>query len=158
MSEFADYCFCPDWDGNGEIYNREGEVVWRFRSAGSNWNEGVPLFVFSGTDGKELALVRREKRFPLARFAVFENAVRTCTIWQRTLTLSRYDLAFENAKWTLRMPMFSVRMRATSADGSEILIRVQSRKQWFVRLPMGKAEPSLLTALAYVTRKKLQCT
>jgi len=158
MSEFADYCFCSDWDGNGEIYNRDGKVVWHFQPTGSDGRAGVPLFVFTGADGKELAVVRREKRLPLARFAVFENDVRVCTVRQRTLTLSKYDLEFETAKWTLRMPMFSARMKATAANGLEILVRVHSRRQWFVRLPVGNDQPPMMTALAYVTRKKLQCT
>ena len=158
MSEFADYCFCSDWDGNGEIFNSEGKVVWRFRSVGSDRNEGTPLFVFSGPDGKELAVVRREKRLLMARFAVFENDVRMCTIWQRTLTLTKYDFEFSQVKWTLRMPMFSVRMRAASENGLEILVHVRSRKQWFVRLPIGNDQPPMMAALAYITRKKLQCT
>jgi len=163
VNEFADYCFCSDWDGNGEIYNRDGKVVWRFRSTGlgcraADSGNGSPLFVFSGADGKELAVIRREKRLPLARFAVFENDSRTCTIWQRTLTFSKYELEFKKAKWTLRMPMFSVFMRATANDGSEILFRVHSRRQWFMRMPAGSDETSMMTALAYVARKKLQCT
>jgi len=163
MNDFADYCFSSDWDGNGEVHNREGKVIWRFRSTGlaqcnANSATAYPLFVFSGADGSESAVVKREKRFPLARFVVFENGARVCTIWQRTLTFSRYELEFEKAKWTLCMPMFSIRMQATSEAGSEILIRVHSRKQWFARIPNGHNEPSIMTALTYVIRKKLQRT
>jgi hypothetical protein len=111
--------------------------AWHFRSTGLGSRAADGWSVPSGTDGQELAVVRREKRIPLGRFAVFENDARVCTIRQRTLTWNKYELEFEKAKWTLRMPMFSVRMRATSADGLEILVRVHSRRQWLVRMPAG---------------------
>ena len=100
MSEFADYCCCSNWDGNGEILNRENEVVWRFQTTGLKRrpSECGRLLVFSFRDasGNELATINLDKRLPLAQFSVVEEGLRVCKIWQRSILFTKYEFVFEN--------------------------------------------------------------
>ena len=86
MSEVKDYCFCSNWDGDGEIYNRDGEVVWRFRTTGLKRRPAEPglfrspVFAVSNAGGQELLTISRERMLPLARFRMVENGLPVCTI------------------------------------------------------------------------------
>jgi hypothetical protein len=165
MNEFADYCFCSTWDGDGEIHNQEGKIVWRFQTTGLKQRlikSGIgqsPVFAFLDATGQELATIYRERRLPLARFVVVKNDLRLCMIWQRSIWFTKYEFEFDNkSKWKLCLPMFSVSGKAISESGAEILVRARTRRQWFARISAGLDSPSMMAALAFVIRKKLQCT
>ena len=156
MKEFADYCycFCSTWDGDGEIYNQEGKIVWRFQTT-----QLIPpsIFSFRDANGNEMASIRREKRLPMARFVVVRDDVCLGTIWQQSIWRTKYRFEFEdNSKWNLRMPMFSVFARAANESGDEILIRARTRRQWFVSIGVGLESVPILAVLAFVVCKKLQ--
>ena len=163
MNDYKDYCVRSDWDGNGEIYNRDDKVVWKFQS--TKLKEFAsrlfrsPVFVFRDSAGKEMAVIYRKRRFPLAQFVVVENDSPVCTISQHSIFFTKYRFEFcGGLKWNLYMPMFSVRGKGTSNKGKEIFTYAPSRCQWFVRISSGFDSLAMMGALAYITRKKEQCT
>jgi uncharacterized protein YxjI len=165
VNEFSDYCFCSTWDGDGEIYNRENKVVWRFKttdlreSMASTDEIRSPVFAFEDADGRELVAIARERRFPLGRFVVAAKGLRLCTIRQRSIWFTKYELEFDSKrKWKLSMPMFSVRGKAISDDAEDILVQARTRRQWFVRIGKGIDTVPMMAALTYIIRKKLQRT
>lgn len=165
MSELRDYCFCSTWDGDGEIYNREGAIVWRFLTTGVRDHAVAvepqlpSVFAFYDEGKRELLTIRRERRFPMARFKIIENGLLAGTIRQESPVFTRYALEFPNgSNWKLYLPMFSVSIRGVSDAGGEILARFRMRRQWYVRLGAGMDTPPMMAALAYIIRKKLQRT
>ena len=163
MSEPKDYCFCSDWDGDGEIYNRDNKIIWKFQSTAlkeSPDKSGVfqlPVFSFRDAEGKELLAIYREKRFPMAQFNIIESGLTVCTISQRSLFFTKYEFNFHGGlKWNLHLPMFSVFGKSVSESGGEILVRIHTRRQWFVRAEFDN--PPMMAALAYIIRKKVQRT
>jgi uncharacterized protein YxjI len=165
-NEYKDYCFCSNFDGDGEIYSRDNKIVWRFQTTGlkqrstksKSFNK-FPIFIFCDSDGKELLAIYREKRLPFARFKIVEKDLPVCTISQRSIFFTKYDFEFSNGlKWNLYLPMFSVFGKGASENGNEILVRVRARRQWFVRIATGFDNPPMMAALAYIIRKKEQCT
>jgi uncharacterized protein YxjI len=165
MSEVKDYCFCSNWDGDGEIYNRDGEVVWRFRTTGLKRRPAEPglfrspVFAVSNAGGQELLTISRERMLPLARFRMVENGLPVCTIRQRSILFTKYALEFDNgSRWNLHLPMFTVFIKGVSETGAEVLVRVRSRRQWYVRIGAGFDSLPMMGALAFIIRKKEQCT
>jgi hypothetical protein len=165
MNEFADYCFCSNWDGDGEIYNQENKIVWRFQKPGlehcpkESLAVTTPVFIFNHANGKELLRINRERKLPLARFVVIEHDMPRCTIRQQSIWFTKYEFEFgHNSKWKLYLLMFNIFGKAVSESGAEILVRARSRRQWFVRMVAGSESPSMMAALAFIIRKKLQCT
>ena len=165
MNEFADFRFCSTWDGDGEIYSQENKVVWRFKMTGLKQHPAEagmvrpPIFVLCDADGKELAAISREKRLPLARFAVTQNGSQCCTIWQRSIWFTKYEFELNNkSNWKLYMPMFSVSGKVVSESGAVIRIQARTRREWYVRFGLGVESPLMIAALAFVVRNKLQCT
>jgi hypothetical protein len=165
MSEFADYYFCSTWDGDGEILDRENKIVWRFQTTGlgsrptDSRTGRPPIFALRDAVGRELFTVLRERRFPLAQFAVVGDDECVCVVRQCNPVFTRYEFEFgDESKWHLHLPMFSVRGRAMSENGVEILVSARTRREWYMRFVVGYDSPALVAALVFVTRKKLQCT
>ena len=165
MSEVKDYCFCSNWDGDGEIYNRDGEVVWRFRTTGLKRRPAEPglfrspVFAVSNAGGQGLLTISRERMLPLARFRMVENGLPVCTLRQRSILFTKYALEFDNgSRWNLHLPMFTVFIKGVSETGAEVLVRVRSRRQWYVRIGAGFDSLPMMGALAFIIRKKEQCT
>lgn len=155
MNEFTDYCFHSSWDGDGEVFNGDNKIVWLFHTTGLN---SPTVFAFRDKDGKDLATIKRERRFPLARFAVIQDNSPSGAIWQRTIWFTKYEFRFDKSEWNLHMPMFSVSGRVTNRQGATILISARTRRLWFVRIDTGLDIPPMMAALTFVIRKKLQCT
>jgi hypothetical protein len=164
MSEFADYRFCSTWDGDGEIYNQENKVVWRFKMTGLKQSVEVgmarpPVFVLCDADGNELAAISRERRLPLTRFVVAQNGSRCGTIWQRSIWFTKYEFEFTNrSKWMLYMPMFSVSGNVVAETGAVIWVQARTRREWYVRFDLGADSLPMIAALTFVVRNKLQRT
>lgn len=162
-NDYKDYCVCSDWDGDGEIYNRDNKIVWKFQSNRlKQFSTGLfrsPVFAFRNDDSGDLSVIYRKKRWPMAEFVVVEKNLPVCTIFQRSIFFTRYDFEFGGGfNWSLYMPMFSVRGKGVSREGKEVLIRVATRKRWFIRISTGLDSPAMMAALAFITRKKLQRT
>jgi len=165
-SEYTDYCFCSNFDGDGEIYDRDNKIVWRFQTTGLKQRSAIskslnkfPVFSLCDPGGKEMLAIYREKRLPLARFKIVEKDLPVCAISQRSIFFTKYDFECNNGlKWNLYMPMFSVFGKGASGNDAKIIVRARTRKQWYVRISSGFDSPQTMTALAFITRKKLQCT
>lgn len=167
MDELKDYCICSNWDGDGDIYNRDGEVVWRFRTTGLKRRPAElgsvrsPVFAVYSTGGQELLTISRERRFPLARFRMIENGLPACTIRQRSMLFTKDSLEFDNgSRWKLYIPLFNFSMlfKGVSETGAEVLVRVHNRQQWYVRIGAGLDSLPMMASLAFIVRKNLQCT
>ena len=162
-NDYKDYCVCSDWDGDGEIFNGDNKVKWRFQSTNADKYSTKlfrsPVFVFRNSDGKELSVIYCKRRLPLAQFVVVEKDLPVCTINQRSVFFTRYEFEFVGGiRWNLYMPMFSVRGKGTSNEGKEIFTGARSRRQWFIRISSSFDSSAMMAALAYITRKKLQRT
>ena len=165
MNEFVDYRFCSTWDGDGEIYSQENKVVWRFKMTELKQHPAEagmvrpPIFILYDAEGKELAAISREKRLPMAQFAVTQNGSRCCTIWQRSIWFTKYEFGFDNkSNWNLYMPMFSVSGKVVSETGAVIRVQARTRREWYVRFDAGTESPPMIAALTFVVRNKLQRT
>jgi len=165
MNEFKDYCFCSNWDGDGEIYNRDSKIVWRFKTTGLKNRPAKsgavrsPIFAVCDASGQELLTIYREKMLPSARFKIVENGLPICDISQGSIFFTKYEFEFKDgSKWNLHLPMFSVSGKCVSQNGAEILVQARTRRQWYVRIGDGFDNPPMMTALAFIIRKKLQCT
>jgi uncharacterized protein YxjI len=163
MNEFADYRFCSTWDGDGEIYNQENKIIWRFKMTGLKQHPaevGIvppPSFALNDADGKELVTISREKRLPLARYVVTENGSRCCTIWQRSIWFTKYEFEFDNKlHWKFYMPMFSVSGKVISETGAVIRVQARTRREWYVRFDAEIESTPMIAALTFVVRNKLQ--
>jgi len=165
MNEFGDYRVCSTWDGDGEIYNQENKIVWRFKTTGLKQHPveaGMirpPTFILYDAGGEELAAISREKRLPLAQFVVTQNGSKCGTIWQRSIWFTKYELGFDDkSNWKLYMPMFSVSGKAVSETGAVIRVQARTRREWYVRFDSGVEQQPMIAALTFVVRNKLQCT
>jgi hypothetical protein len=162
-NDHKDYCICCDFDGNGQIYNPE-KIVWRFQLRASKPRSPKPkfldpVFIFCDSDGNELLTIHRLKLFLLARFKIVEKDLPIGTIRQRSILFTKYDFEINGGtKWNLYLPMFTVFGKGFSQDGKKVLIRIHSRKQWFVRFDSESNILPAMAALAFVTRKKIQGT
>ena len=168
--ESRQYSFQCDYEGNGEIYNRNGELLWTFKTEHrrrlSRTFVRIPAyglfrladFVVRDKAQKEWLRIRRERRLPMAKFVMLENGSRVCTIKQRSMLLNRYELDFASgSKWNFSMPLFSVFFNAVSDDGARIRVRLWSHNVWYVLMNPGPENPQLVTALAFIHRERLRC-
>lgn len=165
MSEHEDYCFQSTFDGDGEIYDRANEIVWRFKSKGLKRrpaNQGMfrsPVFAVYDAGERELLTINRDRMLPLARFIVVENGLPVCTIRQRSILFTKYTLEFDGgSRWNIHMPMFTVFFRGVSETGAKVLVRVRTRREWYVRISAGFDNLFMMASLAFIIRKKVQCT
>ena len=165
IGECKDYCFHSNWDGDGEIYNSDGEVVWRFKSTGLKHGSaesklhGTLVFAVYDNSQREWVTICRERRFPLGKFVVVENGLPICTIRQRDILFINYTLEFDRSqRWRIHMPIFTVFYHGTSDLGEIALIRFRTRQEWYVRITAGSDNLSIISSLAFIIRKKVQKT
>jgi hypothetical protein len=170
-TEGSQYCFQCSYEGNGEIYNRAGEILWRCRTQHPRGDPQstfvtVPMygllrladFVVYDTAEKELLRVKRDRRLPMARFVMVENGSPVCTIRQRSILLNRYQLDFAGGpKWTFHMPLFTVYFKGVSDAGARIRVRLWSHNVWYALIDTGVDSPRLVAALAFIHRERLRC-
>jgi len=169
-TEGRQYSFQCDYEGNGEIYNRDGELLWTFKTEHrrrlSRTFVRIPAyglfrladFVVRDKAQKEWLRIKRERRLPMAKFVMLENGSRVCTIKQRSMLLNRYELDFASgSKWNFSMPLFSVFFSAMSDDGTRVRVRLWSHNVWYALLNPGLENPHLVAALAFIHRERLRC-
>ena len=164
MSEARDYCFLSDFDGDGSIVNRANEVVWRFRTTGLKYRaaeqtSGSPVFAFCDPEERELLTIMRPRRLPLARFVLIEDGLPVGTIRQRSILFNRYTIESDSGwRCVLHMPLFTTSFRAATEVGAEVRIAVRTLREWYVRITEGFDSVHLMASLAFLTRKRIQCT
>jgi hypothetical protein len=162
-----DYGFSSDWDGNGEIYDVERQIVtWKCqfknlrRRADEAGKQSKPVFALFDADGKESLAIHRDAGFFIApKYRILEKSSQVGSIFQRSILFTRYEFSFASgSKWKLYLPMFTVWGSGESADQGKLTFRFKTRRLWMIRLTTDFGYPPLMAALAFVTRKKLQCT
>jgi hypothetical protein len=160
--EAGAYCFKCSWEGNGEISNSQGEVLWRvktpFNSLLSPLGIGPvgDLSFFDKLD-KELFKVRTEWKFLQRRYVLSENGSRVCTICPKSILFSKYTLDFVNGEnWSFRLPHFTVFFTGLSKTGAKIRVRNWNHKTWSVLIDPASDSPKLVAALAFIHRQRLR--
>lgn len=170
-AEGSQYCFRCSYEGNGEIYNPAGEILWRCRTQHPSGEPPrmfvtvpmyglfrLPDFVVYDTADKELLRVKRNRRLPMAQFVIVENGSPVCTIRQRSILLNRYRLDFAGGpKWTFHMPLFTVSFKGVSDAGARIRVRLWSHNVWYALIDTSADSPRLVAALAFIHRERLRC-
>ncbi len=158
------YCIKCSYEGNGEIYDSNGEVRWRFETQHFNSRPRypyglfrVPDFVVYARDGIEAFRIKFQKKWALAQFVMLENGSPVCTIRLRSPLRNKYTLMFENAQnWVFKMPLFTVRFRGHSDSGKDMQVRMRSHNGWYVLVDPSADNPQLVAALAFLHRERLR--
>jgi hypothetical protein len=163
--ERGQYCFQCAYDGNGMIYGSNGEALWLIKT--EHFNDRLPHpygffrlpdFVVYDRAGKELIRIKRERRFPAARFVMFEDGAPVCRISQRSLLLNKYRLDFVGQpKWTFHMPLFSVFFRGQSETGARVQVRLKTHNVWYAKVDADADSFRLAAAMAFIHRERLRC-
>jgi hypothetical protein len=164
-SERGKYCFECSYEGNGEIYDSNGEILWHARTLHRRrflpYPFGffrLPDFVVYDQANLELFRVKRERKWPRARFLMVGNGAPICTIRQRSVLLNKYTLEFADGQhWTFRMPLFTVDFGGSSQAGETIRVRLWSHNVWYVFIEPTADRPQLAAALAFIHRERLRC-
>ena len=163
-SEAGKYCFKCSYEGNGEIYDSNGEILWRVKTKHFNARPRYPygffrlpdFVVYDKTD-TELFIVKREPKLALAQFVIVEKGRPVCTIRLRSILRNKYTLDFVNGqKWVFRMPLFTVIFRGFSEAGEEIRVRLWSHNIWYVLIDTKADNPQLVAAFAFIHRERLR--
>jgi hypothetical protein len=164
-SETGKYCFQCTYEGNGEIFNSKGEILWRVKTQHFNNRARYPygffrlpdFVVYDKTD-KEFIRIKRERSFLAAQFVMLEDGVLVCRIRQRSILLNKYRLEFaDHSKWTFHMPLFTVIFRGKSETGGRIQVRLRTHNVWYVLIDPDADSPQLVAALAFIHRERLRC-
>jgi len=161
--EGGKYCFKCSYEGNGEIHNSNGELVWRTKTLHTrpHYPYGffrLPDFVVYDETDKELSRIKLERKWPLAQFMMVENGLPICTIRQQSILLNKYSLDFANGqRWVFRMPLFTVIFGGLSKTGEKVRVRLWSHNIWVVLMDTSVDNPQLVAALAFIHRERLRC-
>ncbi|MGB8369764.1 MAG: hypothetical protein ACLPYZ_07720 [Limisphaerales bacterium] len=160
--EAGKYCFRCSYEGNGEIYNSNGEIIWRFKTLHKrpHYPYGLfrlPDFVVHDKSDKELFRIKLERKWALAQFMMLENGLPICTINQRSILRNKFTLNFTNGrKWVFKMPLFTVNFRGCSEAGEKIRVRFRSHNIWHVLIDTKADGAQLAVALAFIHRARLR--
>ena len=157
------YGFRCNTHGNGEIYNRDSKMLWRFKTHHQNKFQAfsgfffllLPDFVFFDASEKELLTIKCERSYPFTRFVMFENDSPICTIQQTSIFQNKYIIEFDGGyKWRFHLPMFTAFYKGISAAGAELHVRVQTHHTWYVQIPCNLDDFRLVAALALIHRER----
>src|SRR5579859_7275992 len=160
--EAGKYCFRCSYEGNGEIYNSNGEILWRVKTLHTRPHYPYGFFrladfVVSDETDKELFRIKLERKWSLAQFAMVENGLSICTIKLRSILRNKYSLDFSNGQsWIFRMPLFTVNFGGWSKAGEKIRVRLWSHNVWYVLIDPKVDSPQLVVALAFIHRERLR--
>ena len=162
-SEPMEYCIQCKFGSDGEIYNRESMILWRFRTQHQNVRRMflpalfrlLPDFVFYDTAEQELLVIKCERRYPLSRFVMTANGLPVGTIRQRGILLNRYTFDFNGeSEWSFHMPLFSVFYKGISDTGAEVRVRLARHDTWYVQISPNSDSLYLVAALAFIHRER----
>ena len=158
--EGGKYCFKCSYEGNGEIYNSNGEIVWRVKTLYSSLHYPYGFFrladfvVYDKSD-RELFRIKLGRKWALAQFVMIENGLPICTVKLRSILRNKYSLNFANGqKWIFRMPLFTVNFGGLSEMGEKIRVRLWSHNVWYVLIDANVDSPQLVAALAFIHRER----
>ena len=85
------------------------------------------------------------------------EAIKDCTIRQRSLLRNKFTLNFTNGrKWVFRMPLFTARFGGVSETGEKIRVGVRTHTIWYVSIDANAGSPQLVAALAFIHRERLR--
>lgn len=160
--EAGKYCFRCSYEGNGEIYNSNGEIVWRVKTLHRrpHYPYGLfrlPDFVVYDKADKECCRVKLERKWALAQFVMIENGLPVCTIRQRSILRNKFTLDFTNGqKWIFHEPLFAVNFSGLSETGEKIRVRLWSHNVWYAQVDAKIDSPQLGAALAFIHRERLR--
>jgi hypothetical protein len=159
--ERGKYCFQCSCDGNGEIYNSIGEILWQTKTQHfhrPHYPYGffrLPDFVVHDPAEKEVCRIKLKRRFALAEFVMTEDGVTVCTIKQKNILRNKYTLEFANGqKWIFRMPLFTVNFSGISEAGEKIYARLWAHEVWYVLIDVAADNPQLAVALTFIHRER----
>jgi hypothetical protein len=160
--EAGKYCFRCSYEGNGEIYNSNGGILWRFKTLHKrpHYPYGLfrlPDFVVYDKADKELFRIKSKCKWALAQFMMLENGLPICTINQRSILRNKFTLNFTNGQeWVFQMPLFTVNFGGWSEAGEKIRVRFRSHNIWYVLIDTKADTPQLVAALALIHRERLR--
>jgi uncharacterized protein YxjI len=163
VTEVHEYGFLCTFDGNGEIYNRDNKMLWRFKTIFRNSRPVFPCSVFRllpdfilyDTDSQELLTIRCEQGYPLPRFVMIDNDSSVCTIKQMSILQNKYIIEFNSGyKWTFKIPLFTVFYKGVSESGVEVQVRMQRHDTWHVQIPSNIDNLRLVAAFAFLHREQ----
>jgi hypothetical protein len=161
-SEAGKYCFRCSYEGNGEIFDSKGEVLWRVKTQHFNsphYPYGffrLPDFIIYDKINNEILRVTR-KRGLWDHCLMIEEGVSVCGIRQRSILLNNYRLDFaDQSKWTFHMPLFTVLFKGKSDKGTRIQVRARSHNVWYVLIDPQADNYRLVAALAFIHRERLR--
>jgi hypothetical protein len=160
--EVGKYCFRCSYEGNGEVYNSNGEIIWRFKTLHKrpHYPYGLfrlPDFVVYDKADKEVFRIKLEHKLALAQFMMLENSLPICTINQRSILRNKFTLNFTNGqKWIFKMPLFTVNFGGWSEAGEKIRVRFRSHNIWYVLIDTKADSAQLAVALAFIHRERLR--
>jgi hypothetical protein len=157
------YGFRCSVDGDGEIYNSDSEILWRFKTQYRN-NYSIfgfklfrllPDFILYNTKDQEILTVKCERRYPLPIFRMVEKSLPVCTIRLMSILQNKYSIEFNDGRRLyFHMPMYSVYFRGTSGSGEEILVRLVRHDTWYVEIPLSIDNLHIIAALAFIHRER----
>ncbi len=160
--EAGKYCFKCSYEGNGEIYDSNGGILWRFKTLHKrpHYPYGLfrlPDFVVNDKSDKELFRIKLERKWSLGQFVMLEDGLPVCTINQRSFLRNKFTLNFTGGqKWVFRMPLFTVRFGGLSETGEKIRVGVRTHNIWYVFIDANIDSPQLVAALAFIHRERLR--
>lgn len=160
--EAGKYCFRCSYEGNGEIYDSNGEILWRFKTLEKrpHYPYGLfrlPDFVVYDKADKDLFRIKLERKWSLGQFVMLENGLPVCTVNQRSLLRNKFTLNFTSGqKWIFRMPLFTVNFGGWSEAGEKIRVRVRTHNIWYVLIDTKADSAQLAVALAFIHRERLR--
>jgi hypothetical protein len=160
--EAGKYCFRCSYEGNGEIYDSNGGILWRFKTLHKHphYPYGffrLPDFVVHDKTDKEVFRIKLERKLALAQFMMLENSLPICTINQRSFFRNKFTLNFTNGqKWIFKMPLFTANFGGWSEAGEKIQVRFRSHNIWYVLIDTKADSAQLVVALAFIHRERLR--
>lgn len=159
----TEYCILCTDDGNGEVYSRKEEVLYRFSTdKGRKWGFFLACFAFPtefhfcDETQRQLLTIKCEHRYPYARFTMLENGRKIGAICQKSLLLNRYDILLDGIRWRFHMPLYTVRFRGTSDASEKFYVRLYRHAEWYVAIPPSNDSVYLIASLAFIHREWMQ--
>ena len=163
IAEGGKYTFQCAYEGNGKIYNSIGEALWQVKTLHfrkPHYPYGIfrlPDFVVYDLAEREVYRIKLKHTFWRTVFEVFENGSVVCVIQRGSFLQTKYTFQFSSgAKWTFRLPLFSVFFSGISERGEKIRARLWSHNVWYVFIDAAAANPQLVAVLAFIHRERLR--
>jgi len=152
----AKYCLRSTGAGRGEIYDSEGKVLWTYEPPESPWNvlNGPlrgPDLILRSPDGVEHLRIRRERTFPLSRFAIDVGGSPAGAIENLSLLSVYYTVELPGRRrWVFRIPAFTANFNGKADDGASVRVRIASELVWYAHVDEGNDCPELVASLALI--------